>query len=482
MAPTPVPDGGLDPGAAPILDAAEVVPGLCRLVRRPGALDGSLPMRAVQYCPPVVQGSAAGFQVALAQPITLRRDRTGVVVALTEGGADRLRREVRAARGWMAARGWLSRAAPWLRPLGDGAFSVRADRLLVWTGWLVRPAAGTVLLVSGAYNRRSRVPVREHVITDTERFTPLVLEIELRGLTARPAWLEGELGCVTPLAPRVRFLVRPLAAAPEVGAFVPRFFDAAYFAAKATGPTGCYRRLQAGLDGREVPGGGDHQLAYLGPAVHRVAGRWRCAGPDGWSTWTGSSEQVLQQAIVGSDARLEAHWDGHAMRVFRPGSTGSRERFDRLWRQVYGLGAERARESFRAGFVKTPLDEPHLGIAPPVFVASPPGWSSIVDGFHGAAHDGMRGVVATDAFGGVPTVYRFHRPGRLRIPEGGPLLRVLPVPRAMLRRPLRQVDVEAGPPAPTGLACPRDSRLPGEPACGIATARHEAGDHTRRWP
>lgn len=482
MAMEPKPDGSLDPGSAPVLDAVEALSGVCRIVRRAGALDGSLPMRAVQYCPPVVLGSAVGFQITLAQPITLHRGRAGVVVTLTQPGADRLRRDVLAARTQMVDRGWLPRNGLWERSLRDGAFSLRGDRLRVWTGWLVRPAAGTTLLVSGAYNRRSRVTVLEHLVTDAERFTLLVLEIDVSGLTTRPAWIEGELGCVTPLVPRVRFVMRPLAAAPEVGAFVPRFFDASYFAEKGTGPTGRYRKLQAGLSSGEPSRRGDHHLAYVGPAVHRVAGGWRCAGPDGWSTWTGSKDQVLEQAIVRSDERLEACWDGYAMKVFRPRTKGSRERFDRLWRQVYGVEAEEARESFRSGFVKTPLDEPHLGIVPAVFVATPPGWSSIVDGFHGAIHDGMRGVIATDAFGAVSTVYRFHRPGRLRIPKASPLFRVLPVPRALLRRPLRQVDFDAGPQAPTDSSCPMDSRLPTGVPCGIPNQPDEQRDHTRGEP
>jgi hypothetical protein len=45
MSTEPESDSSLDP----VLDAVEALPGLCRIVKRSGALDGSLPMRAVQY-------------------------------------------------------------------------------------------------------------------------------------------------------------------------------------------------------------------------------------------------------------------------------------------------------------------------------------------------------------------------------------------------------------------------------------------------
>jgi hypothetical protein len=79
-------DTGLEPASAPAFDAVEALSAFCRLVRRSRSLDGSLPMRALQHCPPVVHGSAAGFQVVLDQPITLHRGCTGVVVTLTRPG------------------------------------------------------------------------------------------------------------------------------------------------------------------------------------------------------------------------------------------------------------------------------------------------------------------------------------------------------------------------------------------------------------
>ena len=45
----------------------------------------------------------------------------------------------------------------------------------------------------------------------------------------------------------------------------------------------------------------------------------------------------------------------------------------------------------------------------------------------------MRGVVSTDTFFATPAVFRVHREGApVHVPEGRPLLRVIPVPRRLL--------------------------------------------------
>jgi hypothetical protein len=435
----------IDPWPATAFDAVEALAGFCRLIRRSGTLDGSLPMRAAQHCTPVVLGSAVGFQIVLNHPMMFHRGRTALVATVTRPGGDRIRHDVPAALARMIDRGWLERDGPWHRLFRDDPMPVRGNHLLLWTGWLVRPAARTCLLVAGAYNRSGRATIREHLVTDTTRFTPLVLEIDVSSLTTRPAWLAGEIGCVTPLVPTVRFRMRPLASAPEVGASVLKFYDASYFAEKRQRPTGRYRKLHAALSSEADPRA-DCQLVYAGPRVHRVTGRWRSAGPDGWGTWSGSRDQVLEQAIVRSECVLQALWDGHTPRDLRAHSAASSRRFSALWRRLYGSDAEDALGFFRAHFGTPPLGEPYLVLQPRIFVSTPPGWSSIVDGFHGSIYDGMRGVIATDAFNTVSTVYRLYRPGRFRIPKAAPVLRVLPVPRALLHRPLRQFDPSASPP------------------------------------
>src|SRR3569623_1300638 len=52
-----------------------VLQGFTHLAKRSGELDGNLPVRAARYCGPVFEGSAAGFQIQVAQPMTVRRGR-----------------------------------------------------------------------------------------------------------------------------------------------------------------------------------------------------------------------------------------------------------------------------------------------------------------------------------------------------------------------------------------------------------------------
>src|SRR3954447_25383511 len=76
--------------ATTVTDAAfEIVtllPGLTTVGKRGGDLDGNLPVRAARYCGPVFEGSAAGFQVTLGQPMNgaapFRAGRGGSVPAL----------------------------------------------------------------------------------------------------------------------------------------------------------------------------------------------------------------------------------------------------------------------------------------------------------------------------------------------------------------------------------------------------------------
>src|SRR3954462_8347996 len=60
-------------------EAVTLLPGFATLSKRSGELDGNLPVRAARYCGPVFEGSAAGFQIMLSQPMTVKRSKRGRV-------------------------------------------------------------------------------------------------------------------------------------------------------------------------------------------------------------------------------------------------------------------------------------------------------------------------------------------------------------------------------------------------------------------
>jgi hypothetical protein len=74
-------------------------------------------------------------------------------------------------------------------------------------------------------------------------------------------------------------------------------------------------------------------------------------------------------------------------------------------------------------------------IVPYAFIQTPPGWSTLCDGVHYPAMDGMRGIIATDMFNHTPAVFQFRQAGDFTVKYNDPLMRLLPVPRHLLDAP-----------------------------------------------
>jgi hypothetical protein len=89
-------------------------------------------------------------------------------------------------------------------------------------------------------------------------------------------------------------------------------------------------------------------------------------------------------------------------------------------------------------FTPHPPGEPHFFVKPWALTATPPGWSSLIEGVHGDGYDVLRGVISTDSFHATPAVFRIHREGaRVNVAEDAPLLRVIPIPRSLLDGEIR---------------------------------------------
>src|SRR5512142_2323214 len=242
--------------------------GFTSLAKRSGELDGNLPVRAARYCGPVFEGSAAGFQITLAQPMTLSRARGGnTECVMTDPALEQVSQEVDEALERAVAGSLMARGGHWHRAFRGNALPRRGQRLLVWTGHMVRPRPGIWLLVGGAFNRRSRVTVVDHLVTDPHRFVPLIVEIDTRDLGREPRWLEMEIGCVTPLRPAARVSKQRLTAgAPELREFAA-FFSDAYFETKAKHPTATYvvRQRERAKRGAKAAPRCDARLLTIGP-------------------------------------------------------------------------------------------------------------------------------------------------------------------------------------------------------------------------
>jgi hypothetical protein len=94
-------------------------------------------------------------------------------------------------------------------------------------------------------------------------------------------------------------------------------------------------------------------------------------------------------------------------------------------------------------FTPHPPGEPHFFVKPWAFTVTPPGWSTLIEGVTGPGYDVLRGVVATDAFHATPAVFVLHDTGRwVRVARGAPLCAAIPFPRALARRPYREVVLQ----------------------------------------
>jgi hypothetical protein len=427
--------GSADPSDDWSFEAVQVLAGFCTLVKRSPTLDGQLPLRAAQHCSPVFEGNEAGLQICLAQPMTLRRTQRGMHVDMTPPALDQTQRQTREAIRALVAKGLLQRDGYWHRLLAEDGLPARGNRMFLWSGYLVKPAPGVALRISGAFNRRSRISVVEHAIADRSGFTPLVLEIDGRGLGARPLWIDEEIGCVLPVASAARMTLASIRKAPEVVREFEGFFDAHYFELKKTRPTGQYRRLvrESSAPPAEVC---DARVYTAGPPIHEVATLRRFHGPRGIANQppAGVSLPVCTVRNVGS---IDVDWDGQAFTRERKQIAPALRSLARDWRAAGGRTDGDGYE-FLSGYVFGPgRDEPYWLLQPWVFAVTPPGWSSVVDGVPAGGSDGMRGIIRTDQFHTVSMVFRLYAPGRIAVRAGAPLLRFFPIPRRIQSAPIR---------------------------------------------
>lgn len=432
------PSAGTDTGEAPAFEAIQALPGFCSLIKRSPTLDGQLPLRAAQHCGPVFEGNEAGFQIVLAQPMALRRSRRGLQIDMTPPAFEQTQQQVRAAIDRLVQRGLLERSGYWHRLLAEDALPIRRNRILFWTGFLVKPAPGVALRVGRAFNRNSRISIVEHAIVDRSGFTPLVLVIDGSSLGDQPVFIDEEIGCVLPVASRANLRLRSIRAAPQVVQAFESFFDAHYFEVKAQKPTGKYRRMLREL---AVPPAAacDGEVFYAGPALHAVSTLHLFHDSRGIARQAPAGVS-LPFCTVRNVVRISADWDGRAFTSERKETAKAMAALARDWRAAGGRTSGNAYE-FLSGYSYPPArSEPYWLLQPWVFAVTPPGWSSVLDGLPAEGTDGMRGIIHTDQFHSVAMVHRLFTPGRLTIRFGASLLRFFPIPRRLQSAGMRLLE------------------------------------------
>jgi hypothetical protein len=419
-----------------VLDCLE---SLVRLTKRSPTLDGSVPVRVARACVPLLEGNAYGFQLTLDRPLRLTRRLGRWRAAWREADGRELERRHRGAVPRLSVEGFVS-SALWTRALAPAVARTASGGIRLFTGLLVKPDRGAWLRVTSAANRRNTLfEVVEQVIPDDDAWVPLVLELRPRREAPSRFGIEGEIATIAALRPDVRLREVPLGDAPELAEAHARFYDRTYFEGKKEDVTGRYRRAVAGETGAEAPEAAVGRVAPIGVALVEV----KPLGP--FTTASGpvpalrsSDPRRIDTLVFRNEVAFTAFFDGHSL-TLEYDRKRLRAKAEAVERAFHAAAPEGASEHPGAVlyltryFTPHPPGEPHFFVKPWAFTQTPPGWSSLLDGIHGDGYDVMRGVVSTDTFFATPAVFHLHRRGEaIRVPEGRPLLRVIPVPRRLL--------------------------------------------------
>jgi hypothetical protein len=417
----------LGPRTETSLDVIDALDQFFVLAHRSATLDGDLQARAVQFCPPVVEGTAAGCQIVSPAPILLDRASDGkprlnlprpVLARVSE----------RAARvDQLAQLGLLRRGGRWHRLLRDQLCWERGHALHVWTGHLVRPRPGISLYLTASFNRRCGATVGEQVY-EADEWVPLVLSLSLPQRPPLPVWLKGDVACLLPLSTRAKIEKHTLPDAPEVGRQFNAFFDHSYW--DTSRKPARYRRLIKGepMDGADQAtckfiyvGGDIHEIGPLAPVTS-------ASGPTP-ARWRPKATAVTLRNL----AAVRGTWDGHVGMTRRAPLEKEIEAFRKQWVELYGEQAATTLPSVTTYLFAPTQGRRELLFRPWVFVATPPGWSTVVDGAALPGIEGLRGIMSTDVHHSVPLVFRLNDAGSFAIPRDTPLARLIPIPRRLLR-------------------------------------------------
>ena len=326
--------------------------------------------------------------------------------------------------------GVLERGGHWDRLLRRGEFPIEGRRILIWSGFLVRPRTALWLRLSRAFNRGRPLPVIEHLIADASGFAPLLIELDLRLLPTKPVWLEGEIASVLPVSPKVSMSLGPVTPRCGIVENFEGFYDPEYFAQKAQGPTGKYRKQARDRDTGEASDSCAAEAFFLGPNIHEVEMLNRFCTPAGFRKRGPEGGLGLPVGVVRNVGRIRGNWDGRAFSDLHCDFDHARRSFQRVWRRAGGRKSEAF--SVLERYLYGPADdEPRWMLQPWMFVKTAPGWSTVMDGCFLPGSTGLRGVTRSDIFHPLAMVYHLDAPSTFIIRPGAPLLRFHPLPRSL---------------------------------------------------
>src|SRR5581483_10072070 len=116
------------------------------------------------------------------------------------------------------------------------------------------------------------------------------------------------------------------------------------------------------------------------------------ATPAGWVRDYPGRER-LQYVDVRNIFDVKGLWDGDALRDLVGETPEAVARLQATFGRLYGERGVRAAARHLVGYARSThgprIGEPYLTFTPWVFVRTPPGWSTVIDGSHFPRLDGM---------------------------------------------------------------------------------------------
>lgn len=435
-----------------VFDVLDVLGGATILVKPNATLDGSLPVRAVRACSPLLDGNRFGFQVKLTEKLIFDKTLIGGVKLV--GIPDGLSRTISGSMPRVRAEGLLDVHGRWAQSFGDGIVArEKEDRrqISLFTGLFVRPRAGFWLRMGHAGNRRHiAFTVEERWIVDSNTFAPLIVTMTFEREAMFPLPLSGEIATLAPFVPGKQFHQLAGDDVEALGHAHTKFFDEKYFAQKKRGSTTKnYRHM---VDRGPEPTLTDAQqsgMAVLGPECIERETHKVFLTPHG-TTSQAPGDQAggdIEELVFRNAVPLVCSFDGHHTHVDPDESAldGFAKQTRAAWTDVFGAEyIERCRGAmwyFTKYVTPHQPGEPYFFVKPPTLVTTPAEYSTLIEGIHGHGYSILRGVVATDVFHALPAVFRIDRPlTRIEIPAGTPLARFIPFPRHLLDATFGVVD------------------------------------------
>ena len=427
----------VDPTAFEAVDSL----GLCRLYHRRPTLDGTIPMRGA-HCKPFIDGNAAGVHLEFVDPAVLVTASGRPVLQLTDETLNRINVGYRERIRGLADRGLIERNGYWFDRLMEGFATCAGGLLSLWTGWLLRPRTGGIL-VSRAYNRSCLVNVQEYVITGS-RYVPLMLELDGESVYSTETWLDTDLAVLTPIQSGLRISSTEIVNNSAVGARFREFFTADDMAQRAEGRSAARYRDMLSRGDVPLTEADLCRLTTVGPANtvrSRTFDQYRDARGVSRSRPAGT---VFGYGVLENSGSVSMRWDGNNLRDIAFDPPDLSKQCCEAWQSVYGEEPGDLLTwwtSYVTPFLGPHRGEPILEMHLHVFAETPVGWSCVVDGYSHSGLPGMRGVIATDALPYAPVAFQIRTVGRLELARGTPLSRVLPVPRRLLRAAFRELSV-----------------------------------------